>query len=113
MAATSFFSVFWQNSKHFKAFALRSSSPNFDLDFHHLFPLSQKNLKKRKKKKKKKKGEKKNRNWQSFAFLDSPRPHDLDEEAQAITIQNYVINVFRGSFCITYNKWIFLNTFFI
>ena len=46
MAATSFFSVFWQNSKHFKAFALRSSSPNFDLDFHHLFPLSPRNLEK-------------------------------------------------------------------
>ena len=109
MAATSFFSVFWQNSKHFKAFALRSSSPNFDLDFHHLFPLSPRNLEKSLKKK----GEKKNRNWQSVAFLDSPRPHDLDEEAQAITIQNYVIKVFRGSFCITYNKWIFLKKFFI
>lgn len=103
MAATSFFSVFWQNSKHFKAFALRSSSPNFDLDFHHLFPLSPRNLEKSEKKKK---GEKKNRNWQSFTFLDSPRPHDLDEEAQAITMQNYVINVFH-------NKWIFLKTFFI
>ena len=58
MAATSFFSVFWQNSKHFKAFALRSSSPNFDLDFHHIFPLSPRNLEKSEKKKKKKREKK-------------------------------------------------------
>ena len=70
MAATSFFSVFWQNSKHFKAFALRSSSPNFDLDFHYLFPLSPRNLEKSEKKKKKKREKER-------TATDNPLPSSL------------------------------------